>query len=75
MALPPVEQRTLRAAYDRALAEVPDELAQLDRTSGYTTAESHERSMRVAGGFGALGVGRQEPVAALLEVPGAMPRV
>ena len=30
--LPPVEQRTVRAAYGRALAEVPDELAQLDRT-------------------------------------------
>jgi crotonobetaine/carnitine-CoA ligase len=67
MALPPVEQRTLRAAYDRALAEVPDELAQLDGTARYTTAESHDRSLRIAGGFGALGVARQEPVAALLD--------
>jgi carnitine-CoA ligase len=65
--LPPVEQRTLRAAYDRALTEVPDELAQLDRTSRYTTAESHERSLRIAGGLAGLGVGRQEPVAALLD--------
>ncbi|GAA3545558.1 ATP-dependent acyl-CoA ligase [Amycolatopsis ultiminotia] len=67
MALPPVEQRTLRAAYDRALAEVPDELAQLDRAARYTTAESHDRSLRIAAGFGALGVARQEPVAALLD--------
>ncbi|MBN9099909.1 MULTISPECIES: AMP-binding protein [unclassified Pseudonocardia] len=67
MALPPVDRRTLRAAYDRALAEEPDELAQLDRTTRYTTAESHDRSLRIAGGFGALGVARQEPVAALLD--------
>jgi len=67
MALPPVEHRTLRAAYDRALAEAPDELAQLDQNARYTTAESHERSLRIAGGFGSLGVARQEPVAALLD--------
>ncbi len=66
-ALPPVERRTVRAAYDRALAEVPDALAQVDRTSRYTTAGSHDRSLRVAGGLAALGVARQEPVAALLD--------
>lgn len=65
--LPPVELRTVRAAYDRALDEVPDLPAQRDRTARYTTAESHERSLRITGGLAGLGVGSQEPVAVLLD--------
>ena len=65
--LPPVSDRTLRGAYDRALAEVPDGTAQIGPDGRYTFAESHERSLRVAGGLGALGLGRQEPVALLMD--------
>jgi crotonobetaine/carnitine-CoA ligase len=65
--LPEVSERTLRAAYDRALAAVPDELAQIGPDGQYTFAQSHDRSLRIAGGLGALGVGRQEPVALLLD--------
>ena len=36
--LPPVRDRTLRAAYDRALVEVPDETAQIGPGGRYTFA-------------------------------------
>ena len=65
--LPPVRDRTLRAAYDRALVEVPDETAQIGPGGRYTFAESHQRSLRIAGGLTALGVARQDPVALLMD--------
>lgn len=65
--LPPVGDRTLRGAYDRALAEMPDATAQIGPGGRYTFAESHERSLRVAGGLTALGVARQDPVALLMD--------
>lgn len=65
--LPKVSERTLRAAYDRALAEMPDETAQIGPGGRYTFAESHTRSLRIASGLAGLGVGRQDPVALLLD--------
>ena len=65
--LPPVGDRTLRGAYDRALAEMPDATAQIGPGGRYTFAQSHERSLRVAGGLTALGVARQDPVALLMD--------
>jgi crotonobetaine/carnitine-CoA ligase len=65
--LPTVSDRTLGAVYDRALAEVPDETAQIGPGGRYTFSESHERSLRIAGGLSQLGVGRQEPVAVLMD--------
>lgn len=65
--LPPIESRTLRAAFERALDEVPDEVAQIDPVSRYSTAEVHDRSLRIAGGLAALGVTRADPLAALLD--------
>ena len=65
--LPPVSERTLGAVYDRALAEVPDAIAQIGPGGRYTFAGSHDRSLRIAGGLARLGVGRQEPAALLLD--------
>lgn len=62
-----VPQRTLRAAYDRALAEAPDDVAQIGPGGTFTYAESHDRSLRIAAGLAGLGVRRQEPVALLLD--------
>ncbi|MFG1920424.1 AMP-binding protein [Cryptosporangium sp. NPDC048952] len=67
MGLPEVSERTLRAAYDRALAEIPDEVVQIGRDSRYTVAESHERSLRFAAGLTSLGLKRQNPVALLTD--------
>jgi crotonobetaine/carnitine-CoA ligase len=65
--LPEVSARTLRGAYDRALEQVPDKLAQLGPDGRYTFAEAHERTLRLTGGLAGLGVGRGEPVAVLLD--------
>lgn len=67
MALPDISDRTLRATYDRALAEDPDATAQIGLEGTYSVAGSHERSLRIAGGLTGLGVGRQEPVGLLLD--------
>jgi len=65
--LPPVEARTLRAAYERVLARCPDEVAQADEAGSVTFAQSYQRSLRLAAGFGAHGVGHQEPAALLCD--------
>ena len=66
--LPNMSERTLRGAYDRALAEVPDRTAHLGPGGGtWTFAESHERAMRIAAGLAGLGTGRQEPVGLLMD--------
>ncbi|TQS42927.1 AMP-binding protein [Cryptosporangium phraense] len=65
--LPKVPERTLRAAYDRVLDERPDDVTQIGPDGRYTTAEHHERSLRIAAGLTALGAKRQEPVALLLD--------
>jgi crotonobetaine/carnitine-CoA ligase len=65
--LPPLEQRTFVAAFERALHSNPDGLAQADRTGRWTFAESFERSARLGAGLRAQGVGLQQPVAMMLD--------
>jgi acyl-CoA synthetase (AMP-forming)/AMP-acid ligase II len=65
--LPPVEEGTLRATYDRVLAASPDEVAQVDESGAVTFAESYQRSLRLAAGIAAHGIGHQEPAALLLD--------
>ncbi|MFY9933828.1 MAG: AMP-binding protein [Streptosporangiaceae bacterium] len=65
--LPPVDQRTLRAAYERVLARSPDDVAQADEAGSVTFAQSYQRSLRLAAGFGAHGVEHQQPAALLLD--------
>ena len=65
--LPPIDERTMRATYERVLATRPDELAQTDSGGPVTFAESYSRALRLAAGFTAAGVGRQEPAALLLD--------
>jgi carnitine-CoA ligase len=65
--LPPVEQRTFTAAFERALKSNPDGLAQSDRTGRWTFAESFERSARLGAGLRAQGVSHQQPVAMMLD--------
>ena len=65
--LPPVEQRTFTAAYERALAIRPDEVAQVDRSGAWTWASSFARATRMGGGFRTLGVERGHPAALLMD--------
>jgi crotonobetaine/carnitine-CoA ligase len=54
--LPPIDERTMRATYDRVLATRPDELAQTDSGGSVTFAESYSRALRLAAGFAAAGI-------------------
>ncbi|MFC5063311.1 AMP-binding protein [Actinomycetospora atypica] len=63
MGLPPLEQRTLLAAVERAL-DVGDAVTQTDRAGTWTLAEAFERSLRLGAG---LGAGVDRPVALLLD--------
>ena len=65
--LPDIGERTMLAAYERALAHRPDEIAQVDAAGRWTFAESFRRSLRLGAGFGTLGVQRGAPVALLLD--------
>ena len=65
--LPPVDQRTLRAAYERVLTRSPDDVAQADEAGSVTFAQSYQRSLRLAAGFAAHGIGHQEPAALLCD--------
>jgi crotonobetaine/carnitine-CoA ligase len=67
MGLPDVQRRTISAVYERILERIPDEIAQVGPDGEYTVAESHARSLRIAGGLAGLGVRRQQPVALLLD--------
>src|ERR1700760_3290754 len=65
--LPPVDGRTLLAAYQRVLARTPDATGQADEAGSGAVAGSYERSLRLAAGFAAQGVGPREPAALLLD--------
>jgi crotonobetaine/carnitine-CoA ligase len=65
--LPPIDERTMRATYDRVLARRPDELAQTDADGSFTFSGSYSRALRLAAGFAAAGVGPAEPAAILLD--------
>ena len=65
--LPPIDERTMRATYERVLARCPDELAQTDADGSFTFSGSYSRALRLAAGFAAAGVGYSEPAAMLLD--------
>lgn len=66
--LPPLEDRTLYRAFQRALAEKPDDIAQVDTSGGsWTVQEAYDRSLRLAGGLIGHGASRGKAVAALLD--------
>ena len=65
--LPDISRRTLLAAYERALDERPDEVAQVGRDGSWTFAGSFDRSLRLAAGLRAAGGERGQPVALLLD--------
>jgi crotonobetaine/carnitine-CoA ligase len=65
--LPGLADRTLVSAFERARADKPDAVAQIDRSGEWTYAEAYERPLRIAGGLAALGVGPDARVAALLD--------
>ena len=65
--LPDVAQRTVQAAFARAVAARPDDLAHIDAAGQWTFAESLARCLRLAAGIRSLGVGKQQPVAFLLD--------
>jgi carnitine-CoA ligase len=56
--MPPVAERTMSAAYALALAGYPDKVAHIGDGREWTFADSHQRSLRVAGGLAALGLAR-----------------
>jgi crotonobetaine/carnitine-CoA ligase len=65
--LPPVSGRTLLDAYQRVLARTPDAGAQADPAGSVTFAGSYERSLRLAAGVAAQGIGPGQPAALLLD--------
>ncbi|MBW0134755.1 AMP-binding protein [Pseudonocardia abyssalis] len=65
--LPPLERRTLGAAFDRVLDARPDEEAQAGEDGRYTFAQVHDRSLLIAGGTARLGVGRGDVLALMLD--------
>ncbi|MFW0787901.1 AMP-binding protein [Gordonia sp. CPCC 206044] len=67
MGLPDIQNRTISAVYERVCDHIPDEIVQIGPDGRYTAAQSHARSMRIAGGLTALGVRRQEPVGLMLD--------
>jgi hypothetical protein len=44
MPLPPIEQRTFTAVYERALAQRPDEIAQIDLHGTFDLPEGYSRA-------------------------------
>lgn len=65
--LPDVAHRTLPAAFDRVLADIPDATLLESADGTYSYAEAHERSLRIAGGLRALGVGSGDRVLLMLD--------
>lgn len=65
--MPPVAERTVSATYARALASSPDKVAHIADGQEWTFADSHERSLRIAGGLAALGLQRQDTVGLFLD--------
>lgn len=66
--LPEIQERTLYAAFQRALQKCPDDIAHVGPDGAcYSFADSYRRSLRLAGGFRALGLAHQQPAALLLD--------
>jgi crotonobetaine/carnitine-CoA ligase len=65
--LPPLEERTVLHVLQRGASEAPERTALVDESRSSTYAEVLDAALRMAGGFAALGVGRQEPVLLMLD--------
>ena len=65
--MPPVAERTVSATYALALARYPDKVAHIADGQEWTFTDSHERSLRIAGGLAALGLKHQDTVGLLLD--------
>ena len=65
--LPPLAERNMGAVFRHALADHPDKMAVRDETTVLTYRQLTEAALRMAGGFGALGIGRQESVLLMLD--------
>jgi carnitine-CoA ligase len=64
---PPLDERTVPHVLERGARRQPGLCAVADPDESLTYAELLAASRRVAGGFAALGVGRQEPVLLMLD--------
>lgn len=56
--LPPVNLRTLGAAFERSLGQHPDKVAHVSADGAWTFAESYDRSLRFGAGLAQQGLGR-----------------
>lgn len=65
--MPPVGERTVSATYALALARYPDKVAHIADGQEWTFTDSHERSLRIAGGLAALGLKHQDTVGLFLD--------
>jgi len=65
--LPPLEKRTLEAAFERVLTENPDKIGQADESGSYTFSEVYARSLLLGGGAERMGVGRHDMLAFMLD--------
>jgi len=65
--LPPLAERTLAAVMARGVAVHPDKMAIRDADRVLSYGALYEESLSVAAGFERLGVGRQQPVAMMLD--------
>ena len=67
-ALPPIAQRTLSTAFERALKDAPDKLAFIDSESRQSTyRQAYDAALLIGGGLGRLQLGHQAPVAMMLD--------
>lgn len=66
--LPPIAERTLAAAFRRALDRVPDKVAYIDSAGvEWTYRQTYEGALEMADGVETLGVGCQKPMGAMLD--------
>ncbi len=65
--LPPPHERNLGAVMARALKDHPDKLAVRDPERALSYRALNEEALRLAGGFAALGVARQDRVLVMLD--------
>ncbi|PBC36122.1 ATP-dependent acyl-CoA ligase [Rhodococcus sp. ACPA4] len=65
--LPPVDRRTIRDAFDRALAAHPDKLAHVSIDGSWTFTQAYERALHLSSGLMHHGLVREKTVALMLD--------